>query len=93
MFGASVYTLKGTKNATCLGGAYIARHGMDGIHFNDFNQPFILHTAHHCNSDGSCTFADTVADVPKHTLTATPVANVHQVCDSLFMFSVYIVLL
>ena len=31
VFGASVYTLKGTKNATCLGCAYIAKHGMERV--------------------------------------------------------------
>ena len=45
VFGASVYTLKGTKNATCLGGAYIARHGMDGIHFNNLTN-LLFYTQH-----------------------------------------------
>ena len=46
MFGASVYTLKGTKNATCLGGAYIARHGMVGSHYYNL-QPTCCYSTQH----------------------------------------------
>ncbi|XP_065920676.1 xylulose kinase-like isoform X2 [Dysidea avara] len=57
VFGAPVYTLGGTKNAACLGGAYIAK----------------------CVYTDPSSFAGALQTAPQYTLTAQPVASVHQV--------------